>query len=334
MNRAKSINQNISDKEKDPYEQFEYQLYAQLKHKGWCQSMAFTKGNSLLFTQFKTLIKVLCIHEGQMNQIQILSSHKTFLTTITVLQKFNSLISTSQEGQIHVWSMVPIAKPIIIKKFDAPSSLVSCLLYNESYDIIITGSNNIINFWKNPMKWLLIQSINDHSGAVWALSLNQNENKLISCGWDKTILITARQNNESWVVVQKIVVKDYGYRLCFLDDDYFLYQPQFTRSTVLFSISDNGCKVKQVKEISLVQNQKDCDAFFPMQFEKQKKIILNKFGNTIMVLKVIGKEQIQIVQFINFNSHHVFGRMSDDGEFLVIWDESSNKLQIRKLCNL
>ncbi|CAD8196866.1 unnamed protein product [Paramecium octaurelia] len=333
MNREKSLTQKISDKEKDPQEFFQYQIYSQLKHKGWCQSMAFTKENSLLFAQFKTLIKVLCIHEGAMNQIRMLSSHKTFLTTITVLQQFNSLISTSEEGQIHVWSMVPIAKPLIIKKFDAPSSLVSCLLYNESYDVIITGSNNNIKFWKNPMKWLLIQSIDDHKGAVWALSLNQDENKLISCGWDKMILITERQKNEIWVVVQKVAVKDYGYRLCFLDDDYFLYQPIFQRSIGLFSILNNGCKVEKIAEKELVERHTECNAFFPMQFEKNKKIILNKIGDKIVILKVKGKEQIQIVQSINCNSHNIFGKMSDDGQFLVIWDESSNKLQIRKLFN-
>ncbi|CAD8196849.1 unnamed protein product [Paramecium pentaurelia] len=331
MYREKSLNQKLQDQEKDYQQLFEYQLYAQFKQKDWCQSMAFTKGNQLLIIQCKTFIKVLSILQGQINQIKILSSHKTYLTTITILQKINLLISTSQEGYIHIWSLIPIAKPIIIKKFDTTSSYVSCLINNESCDLIITGNNNIINFWKNPMKWFLIQSINDHAGAVWALSLNQNENKLISCGWDKMILIIVKQSDENWIVTQKVFVQQYGYRICFLDNDQFLYQPRYKKAIILYQILDNGCQVEKVKEIELTQTSKDCNAFFPMQFEKQKKIILNKNGDTIIILKVIGQGQIQIMQFIYFESYNIFGKMSEDGQLLAIWDESKKNLQIRKL---
>ncbi|CAD8092482.1 unnamed protein product [Paramecium primaurelia] len=331
MNREKSLNQKLQDQEKDYQELFEYQLYAQLKQKDWCQSMAFIKGNQLLIIQCKTFIKVLSILQGQIKQIKILSSHKTYLTTITILQKINLLISTSQEGYIHIWSLIPIAKPIIIKKFDATSSYVGCLIYNERCDLIITGNNNIIKFWKNPMKWFLIQSINDHAGAVWALSLNQNENKLISCGWDKMILVIGKQSDENWIVTQKVFVQQYGYRICFLDNDQFLYQPRYKKAIILYQILENGCQVEKVKEIELTQTLKDCNAFFPMEFVKQKKIILNKNGDTIILLKAIGQGEIQIMQFIYFESHNIFGKMSEDGQLLAIWDESKKNLQIRKL---
>ncbi|CAD8123007.1 unnamed protein product [Paramecium sonneborni] len=331
MNRVKSLKQK--NLEQDTQQQSEYQLYSQLKQKDWCQSMVFSKGNSILMAQCKTLIKVLYIIKGQLNLIRILSSHRSFLTTMTILQKYNQLISTSQEGQIHIWSMIPIAKPIIIKKFDATSSYVGCLIYNESYDLIITGNSNNINFWKNPMRWSLIQSINEHEGAVWALSINQNQNKLISCGWDKMILIIGRQEDESWVIIQKVIVKFQGYRLCFLDDDYFMYQPRSKSIIILFQIQDNGQHVEKVKEIELIQRRYQCNAFFPMSFEKQKKILLNKNGDTIIILKIIGKEEIQIVQFIYFDSFNIFGKMSDDGLLFATWDESSQKIQIRKLEN-
>ncbi|CAD8123123.1 unnamed protein product [Paramecium sonneborni] len=232
---------------------------------------------------------------------------------MTILQKQNQLISTSQEGQIHIWTMTPIAKPIIIKKFDAPSSYVSCLIYNESLDLIITGSNNNIHFWKNPMRWLLVQSINEHEGAIWALSINQNENKLISCDWDRMIIITGRK-----IVLQKVFVEFYGYRPCFIDDDYFMYQ--LNKGTIiLFQILDNGNEIQNVKEIELTQRQKECNAFFRC--------------DTIIILKLRGQEQIQIVQFIYFDSFNVFEKMNDDSKLLATWDESSKKIQIRKLVN-
>ncbi|CAD8122203.1 unnamed protein product [Paramecium sonneborni] len=63
---------------------------------------------------------------------------------------------------------------------------------------MITGSRDKkIKFWLKPNKdseWSCYQTIQEHKDYVNALSFNESENRVISCGDDKLILVLEKSS--------------------------------------------------------------------------------------------------------------------------------------------
>ncbi|CAD8130247.1 unnamed protein product [Paramecium sonneborni] len=66
-------------------------------------------------------------------------------------------------------------------------------------------------------QWLCQQTITDY--IIYSLSLNEQQNKLISCSDDKQILVIEQQKlDKKWTAKQIIQVDYYGFRLCFINN--------------------------------------------------------------------------------------------------------------------
>ncbi|CAD8214952.1 unnamed protein product [Paramecium octaurelia] len=69
---------------------------------------------------------------------------------------------------------------------------------------------------ESKSEWVCQQTITDHTGRVYQISLNDQENKLISCDQDNSILVIEySKQSEKWIVIQK-------QKLMFMDFDYVL----------------------------------------------------------------------------------------------------------------
>ncbi|CAD8132575.1 unnamed protein product [Paramecium octaurelia] len=74
-----------------------------------------------------------------------------------------------------------------------------CLVLSTNEDFISGSNDPGIKFWINKNEWMCQQTITEHSGFIFGL--------IISCGYDKLILIMKQQEeNNEWVVIQKIKV--------------------------------------------------------------------------------------------------------------------------------
>ncbi|CAK61925.1 unnamed protein product (macronuclear) [Paramecium tetraurelia] len=296
------------------------------------------------------------------NDIQIFQFQKAFLKKLTQIKKASEAISTlnffehnsnfiagSFDSSIIIWPMNLTSTPKYITKLQEKYHFVRCLAVLSSEDLVISGSHDhSIKFWSystsqtvSPYCWFQSQTITEHTSTVWGLSINEDENKLISCGEDKLILIIERTNKHQWIVKQKVYVENGGFRLSFINNDSFASQPhkdqrgssnldlyQFDVSTDLYVRTGN---------VPIKGKGQYCRAYFPQLYIPSKQMILSKNGYYINLIRFTQSNQTladwecRLVQTINFDQHWIFGTVSRDGEYIITWDDESKAIQTRQL---
>ncbi|CAD8122012.1 unnamed protein product [Paramecium sonneborni] len=100
---------------------------------------------------------------------------------------------------------------------------------NNNENLIISSSDDhTIKFQIKQNVWICQQTITDHKSYVYQLSLSQEQDKLISCRQDQLILrMEYLEDDKKLMVIQKIQVDCLGYRLCFKNDNFFTFQPDY-----------------------------------------------------------------------------------------------------------
>ncbi|CAD8133773.1 unnamed protein product [Paramecium pentaurelia] len=193
--------------------------------------------------------------------------------------------------------------------------------------IEIKWTYETIKFWQKQNEWLCSQTITDHNHYVWGLSQNEQQNRVISCGEDKLILVMEQQNKQ-WIVIQKITVETEGFRLCFIDNNTFTFQPWQKEYMHVFEINSTNKQYSKTKDIP-VDGGGDT-SFFPQQYIKYKCILVNKNASNVSLIRKKQNGEFIIEQSIDFGTYHIYGQMTDDGQYLITWDDKSKEYQIRK----
>ncbi|CAD8144092.1 unnamed protein product [Paramecium pentaurelia] len=216
------------------------------------------------------------------------------------------------------------------QKLNGHKGSIQCLLLNNNEDIIVSGSNdNQIKFWQNQNGWLCSQTINDHTQIINGLSFNEQQNRLISCGDDKFILVIEQnEQNKQWIVIQKITVEQYGFRLCFIDNDTFTFQPFCKEYIEVFEMNNNNKQYTKTKEIP-VKSGSD-NGLFPQQYIRSKCMLLNKNSSIVSLIRRKKNGEFITEESINFGTSAIYGNMSDDGQYLITWDNKSKEIQVRQ----
>ncbi|CAD8065774.1 unnamed protein product [Paramecium sonneborni] len=315
--------------------QFTYELIKEssIKQDQFCGAMSFNKDCSIVIVGCENQIKVFEFTKGRMNQIQLLSEHNMSVVNLKFMKKSDQFISGSErDGQIIIWSMNPNKKWIYQQKINAHTKCIECILLNNNEDLIISSSRDgTIKFWIKQSEWACQQTIAGHEGYVYSLSLNEQQNRLISCSKDKSILvIDLQQQDNKWIIKQKINLDKYGYRLCFIDDNLFTFQPYQQEQLNIYELNSTNGQYVKTKVVQVKCGQDDGYTLFPQQYIKQKSLLVNKNGQNINLIKIKQNEQFLTKQIIQFQSSYLYGCMSDDAEYLITWDQISNEIQIRQ----
>ncbi|CAD8067342.1 unnamed protein product [Paramecium sonneborni] len=313
--------------------QFTFELMKQntIKQDEWCNAIAFNKDCSIVIAGCQEKIKVFKHKDGKMNQIQILSKHKGDINTLNFMKNNNNFVSGSDDKLIIIWEMNENNLWYCQQILNEHSNLIYCVLLNNSDDLIISGScDSKIKFWVKQNQWLCQQTITDHTESVYSLSLNEQQNKLISCSWDLQILVIEQsQSAKKWNVIQNIEIDQDGFRLCFINDYQFIFQPKFKEQMHIYEIDINTKQFQKTKEITFKCCSDDY-CFFPSQYLKSQSLLLNKNGKNVYVIQKNENGYFTIEQSIEFGDFGVYGQLSDDGKFLITWDNSSKEIQIRQ----
>ncbi|CAD8213301.1 unnamed protein product [Paramecium pentaurelia] len=248
------------------------------------------------------------------------------------MKKTNNFVSGSLDKSIIIWQMIGNNQWNCQQKLNGHSNCIFCLLLNNTDDLIISGSYDTkIKFWMKQNQWICQQTISDHTGSVYSLSLNEKQNKLISCSNDSQILVIKQSElDKQWSVIQKIKVDQYGYRLCFINDNLFTFQPYCKEQMYIYEMDSNNKQYNKIKEIELMYDSNDCDCLFPQQYIKSKRLLVNKNGQNVNLMRKKENGDFLIYQSIQFTSHQIYGQLSNDGEYLITWDRGSKEIQIRK----
>ncbi|CAD8212981.1 unnamed protein product [Paramecium octaurelia] len=307
-----------------------------------CIALAINNDNTMLLTGWdvKTLVHI--FKQGVLKQFKFLNHHSAEVSTLNFCVKNSNIVSGSLDGSIVISSIQQIAKSKWIQKLKGLQDILCLVISPQSEDFIVAGSqDNSIKFWQCINKqFSYSQSIFEHSGSVSGLSYCQQEDKIISCGIDCLILLIEQVKNNavvSWVVKQKIQVDQFGYRLSFINNKIFVFQPEQCNNSnlIIYTLNDQK-QFTESNKLSITDGGLSCYYFFPLIYNNKKNILINKNNNYVNVIRVLkqGKEEecveFRLEQAIDFKDNCNFGTLSNDGEYLVTWDQDSYKIQVRK----
>ncbi|CAD8118142.1 unnamed protein product [Paramecium primaurelia] len=312
---------------------FTYQFIEEssIKEQDNCQAIAINSDCSIVIVGCYEKIKVFQLKQDVLKEIQVLNEHQSIVNTLQFMKKSKQFMSGSYDKQIIIWSLNENNKWDCQQKLNGHNGWILCLLLNINEDLIITGSeDNTIKFWmKQNHQWLCSQTITDHNNYVVGLSLNQKQNQLISCACDEQILIIEQSQQDcKWSVVQKIKVETTGCRICFINENQFIFQLYCVEHLHFYEFNDINKQYTKTKDIAM-KSGGDYQ-FFPIKFIEPQCLIVIKTSNYVNFIRKIGNYEFKIEQSIQFGNFDLFGCVSDDGQLLITWDEESKEIQIRK----
>ncbi|CAD8097696.1 unnamed protein product [Paramecium primaurelia] len=315
---------------------FTFELINQnsIQQKEYCYAIEINKDNSIVVAGCGKQIKVFDLKQGKLNQSQLLSDHQQNVLTLNFMKKSNHFVSGSYDKLIIIWQMNQNNQWTYQHKLYGHSDSISTLILNNNEDVIISGSYNndsSIKFWNKQNGWLCQQTIKDHTHNVYSLSLNEKQDKLICCSQDQQILVIEySQNDQIWNVIQKIKVEQYGYRLSFINDNQFTFQPYNKECMHVYENNSNNQQFVKINQITVKSGSNSCANLFPQQYLKCKCLLVNKNGQNINLIRKKENGDFVTEQTIQIDHHYIFGQLSDDGEYLITWDQKSKEIQTRK----
>ncbi|CAD8108898.1 unnamed protein product [Paramecium primaurelia] len=270
-------------------------------------------------------------NQGIIKQIQTLNQHKDFVKTLNFMQKSKQFISGSFDKSIIIWKYNQNRQWSCQQILNEHNDSIYCLVINTNEDLIISGSrDNTIKFWIYKNQWFHQQTIQDHCQSIYALSLNQQQNRVVSCGYDQYILIIEQsEQNKEWKLIQKITIEQFGYRVCFIDNNMFAFSQNNQEQISIFEMSNNNKQFIKTKDIP-IKSGLDFYSSFPQLYINSKCILVSKNGEYVNLIRKIQNGEFLTEQSIHIGISSLFGTMSNDGEYLVTWDEKSMQIQIRR----
>ncbi|CAD8077884.1 unnamed protein product [Paramecium sonneborni] len=311
---------------------FELMIKNSIKQVDVCYAVAFNKDQSLVLAGCGKDIKVFQNLQGNLNQIQMLREHRNDVNTLNFMKDNNNILSGSSDNTIIIWQEIGHNQWLFQQKLNGHSNSILSLLLNNNEDLILSASvDKTIKFWVKQNQWLCQQTITEHTDSVYSLSLNEQQNKLISCSKDSQILVIEQSKlDKQWIVIQKIKVDQYGYRLCIINDNQFTFQPRCKEQMHLFELDNNNKQYRKTKEFTVRCGSYNCDILFPFQYLKSKCLLANKNGKNVNLMRRIENGNFIIQQSIEFGSEVIYGQLSENGEYLITWDFQTKEIQVRK----
>ncbi|CAD8125915.1 unnamed protein product [Paramecium sonneborni] len=335
-----------------------------------CRAMAINKDNDVLVFADGKLLKVMQLkdnrYKNQNSKFQGIENNQEITTTLNFYKSNNNLIQGSQDYTIRIWEPNDQFNIwTIMKHLKGHQHWISCLvLYSDDTFFISGSTDNTIRIWKltEDKEFQILKE--DHKKSIFGLSLNQNNDVLISCGADQYICVfTKTQEQQQWKKTQKIDLdkEQFGYRLCFINNDVFTFQPHEYNSCKNNQIKYNYIQIYEKKnlenntfifeknnkiqiDIKIPESIQNCDFYFPQIYRQE--ILFNKYQQSIQLIQLNFEQQnnsnkikdIKCIQQINFEQNgvyaRIYGTISQDGKYLVLWDYKSKKIQIYSKCKM
>lgn len=126
------------------------------------------------------------------DKLEMYSGHKKSVNMVTYIP--SGIISCDQDGNVFEWNT---STKNIEYEYGPSNTSVNCAIYSAVNDVIITASDNgEITIWKKRGERLKTYQENENSQSILFISLNRQENKLISCGKNRTIHEWSISNNK------------------------------------------------------------------------------------------------------------------------------------------
>ncbi|CAD8105696.1 unnamed protein product [Paramecium sonneborni] len=326
----RQISNQSQIKEKCQKQQIQYQQVCTIKQEELCCALSFYHDASLMVVSSKKLIKVFQISNCQFQLIQTLNSHQGNVCCLKFMKKSYRFISGGQDKQIIIWSRDDKQQYFCEQQLKGHSYSITCLELNRSENLIISGSmDDKIKFWILQDEWIQSEIFINHEQPVQALSLSKSEQLLVSCS-NNVILLNQVINQGDFQVqqIQKIDLLFPIYRISFINNNIFVFQS--SESKLQFYVKENNSlKFFSGQEIQ-IQPNKQCYQYSPSIYLNEKDLLFFKSGQSINIIKNVNDKQFIVQQSIQLKAIESFIAISEDSQYMGIWDQVSKEIQIRK----
>ncbi|CAD8196449.1 unnamed protein product [Paramecium octaurelia] len=193
--------------------------------------------------------------------------------TLSFMKKSKQFILGDEGGSIIIWSSNNNNQWNCSQTIQAHNKSIRYLILNNKEDLFISSSaDETIKFWVKQNDWICSQTITDH---------NDNDNIYqLSLIIKKIKLFLYSELNKKWIVIQNIKVEEMGYRICFINNNQFIFQPAISNLMHVCEINNISKQFAKTKDI--VVNQyfiRNSGGLFPQQIYEIKIIISEKLIN-------------------------------------------------------
>ncbi|CAD8186917.1 unnamed protein product [Paramecium octaurelia] len=323
---------------------FCYELLSEftIHQKQACNAITFNQNKQLILVCLDKNIKVYQFHDGYLKLIQILSKS---LYTNTVLSFFNNhrksqFLSGSCDSFIKVRSITQLRNQKYIQKLDSHKRGICCLAISQDQNMFLSGCvDQTIKLWsffqQNQLscQWSCQQTITDHTNDVYTLDINSKQNKAVSCGYDDTILIMEiikEMDTYQLILKQKIKLINFGFRILFINDSDFIFQTYCGKFLQLFQ-QDQNEKYVLTQSLPVQCKSQSCNIFFQPQFIKSKGFVVCKNSQNLnFVYHNPINNELVLLYSITFDNYEQYGSLSEDGEYIITWNQKLEQIEIRK----
>ncbi|CAD8116831.1 unnamed protein product [Paramecium primaurelia] len=297
-----------------------------------CCSFTFNNDSSIIIVGLENGdIQIYELINELMKQKQICKIHSDAVYCLQFMKKSNQFVSGSGDTSIIIWSLNDQLQWFNSYKLLGHTGIMLCLIIDSSENVIFSGnSDSLIKIWdKQNNNYLCKQTLNENKGDILSISLNPEQNILISCVEEQNYLIVYQNKHNLWNIYQKIEIQLWGYRLCFIDNKSFTFQSNLSKFMEIYEINQETKLFTQINQVP-VKTSSQCDALFPQQYIQQKSILINKNGQFINLFRIIPNISIQSQESIKFGSEYIYGALDKNAEYLITWDDYSQQIQLRK----
>ncbi|CAD8178965.1 unnamed protein product [Paramecium pentaurelia] len=312
---------------------FKYEIINTIKDQR-IETFAFNENHSLLAVGYydSNKIKIHEFNQGQMIEIQELTDHKQCIFCLNFFKQSQQLLSGSFDNTIIIWEMDSNNKWNFKFSLNGHGGGIYCLSLNNNENQIISGSaDKSIKIWDKDQEWKCIQTLSVHKNQITSISLSQSNQYLVSCSSkDEQIFIFKFQVDQKlWIQFQAIKMDNWGFKVCFLENLTFAFQPFNNTKMYIFQINNSNNQFIKECEVE-VKAGNSCYHLFPLQFIQSKLMIINRNGGTINFIRKQENGSYITQFFIDYEADRIFGTMSEDGQYLITWDKQSQEIQIRQ----
>ncbi|CAD8111338.1 unnamed protein product [Paramecium sonneborni] len=312
---------------------FRYQIINSINDER-IETFAFNEDYSLLVTGYfdSNKINVYEFNQGQINQIQELRDHDECIYCLKFFRQQLQFLSGSYDKSIILWAQND--NNFWYSKYRLRGHLegVYCLLINNNEDQIISCSaDKSIKFWNQENQWQCNQTLSLHSNSITSISINQSNQYLISCARDDNLIYIYQQqdNNKLWIKFQEINIDQWGMRVCFIDNYTFAFQPMNKVKMYIFEQNNQNNLFIKTREVK-VEAGNNCYYHFPLNYIESKQILVNRNSSKINFIRKQSNGSYETELVIDYEANRIFGAITNDGQYLVTWDDVSKQFQIRK----
>ncbi|CAD8126706.1 unnamed protein product [Paramecium sonneborni] len=310
-----------------------YQLLQQncIKQQESCYALAFNNDSSILIAGSHSKIRIYKLINEELKEQQIVSEHKDDVSCLQFMKNSNHFISGSKDQSIIIWAIDSNNQWFCKQRLNDHTERITCLIIVNNDDLLISSSwDKSIKFYNKTDQWDILQTVTEHTEQVWSISLNPSQNKLITCGNDRTILVLEQKNKQiNWIVVQRINLEVRGYRICFINENTFAFQPWISKLMNIYQFDENTNLFQKKKDVK-VSSGNSCDYLSPLLYISNQSLIVNKNGFHINFIRKYQEEDYLTELSIPFDTNYIYLSISRDGQYLATWDNLTQQIQIRK----